>query len=143
MADLATASVSARLSNEEGRALLAARGNHLAVDSTPPLGGPNEAVNPLDLLLGALATCGAFLFETTARNEGIALEDVSVVAEGDFDPKGINDDDVNPRIQAYRVTVSSTGPSEDEKQRLADAFARNCPIFTTLAAGAPIDLSVE
>lgn len=143
MTDLATSSADAQLSNQLGRALLSARGNHTAIDSTPPLGGPNEALNPIDLLLGALATCGAFLFETTARNEGITLDDVSVTVEGDFDARGINDLDINPRIQQYRVVVRSTGPTDAEKQQLAEAFKKNCPIFTTLAAGAPIELVVE
>jgi putative redox protein len=143
MTDLATSSANAQLSNQLGRALLSARGNHTAIDSTPPLGGPNEALNPIDLLLGALATCGAFLFETTARNEGITLDDVSVTVEGDFDARGITDNDINPRIQQYRAVVRSTGPNDADKQRLAEAFKKNCPIFTTLAAGAPIELIVE
>ncbi len=143
MTDLVTASADAQLSNQLGRALLSARGNHTAIDSTPPLGGPNEAMNPIDLLLGALATCGAFLFETTARNEGITLDDVSVTVEGDFDARGINDIDINPRIQQYRAIVRSSGPTDAEKQQLAEAFKKNCPIFTTLAAGAPIELVVE
>lgn len=142
MADLATASASAQLSNQPGRAILSARGNHVTIDSTPPLGGPNEALNPLDLLLGALSTCGVFLFETTARNEGIALDSVRCDVEGDFDARGITQDEVNPRIQRYRVTVDAEGPSDDEKNRLAAAFRSNCPIFTTLANGAEIDLHV-
>lgn len=143
MADLATATASAQLSNQLGRALLAARGNHAAIDSTPPLGGPNEALNPIDLLLGALATCGAFLFETTAREEGITLDDVHVDVEADFDPAGITEDGVNPRIQKFRVAVSTSGPSEAEQSRLAEAFERNCPIFTTLVEAAPIELTVS
>ena len=143
MSDLATATASAQLSNQLGRALLAARGNHLLVDSTPPLGGPNETFNPIDLLLGALATCGAFLFETTARNEGIALDDVSVVVEADFDGRGINQDDINPKMQRYRVSITCSGPTDEQKTRLGEAFTTNCPIFTTLVAGAPIDLTVS
>ncbi len=143
MSDLATASASAQLTNQVGRAVMSARSNHLAVDSTPPLGGPNEAVNPIDILLGALATCGVFLFETTARNEGIALADVSASVEADFDGRGITDDSINPRMQAYRVHVKCSGPTEEEKARLAEGFSKNCPIFTTLAAGAPIDLTVS
>lgn len=142
MADLATASASAQLSNQQGRALLTARSTHTAIDSTPPLGGPNEALNPLDLLLGALATCGAFLFETTARNEGIPLHDVSVDVQGDFDPSGITVRDTNPRIQAFRVVVRADGPDGAQRAALAEAFRRDCPIFTTLAEAAPIDLQV-
>lgn len=143
MSDLATATASAALSNQLGRALLATRGNHTAIDSTPPLGGPNEALNPVDLLLGALATCGVFLFETTARNEGIAIESVSCDVEADFDGRGIKDRDINPRMQAYRVTVTVTGPNDAERELLAEAFRRDCPIFTTLVESAPIELVVQ
>lgn len=142
MTDLATASSSAQLSNQPGRALLDARGNHLAIDSTPPLGGPNQAANPLDLLLGALATCGVFLCETTAREEGIALRDVVATAEGDFDPEGIKSDDIDPRIQRFRVKVTVSGPSQTEAARLEQAFRSRCPIFTTLVQAAPIDLEM-
>ena len=54
-AKLATASASARLSNEPGRALLTVRGQHAVTDSPPTLGGPNESANPVELLLSALA----------------------------------------------------------------------------------------
>ena len=44
---LSTATAVARVSNQPGRAIVSARGNHFVVDSVPPLGGPNEERNPL------------------------------------------------------------------------------------------------
>ena len=41
-----------------GRVLISARGNHWIYDSVPPLDGPNEEVNPLDGMLGALLSSG-------------------------------------------------------------------------------------
>ena len=64
---LTTAAVTTQLSNQPGRALVTARGNHFVVDSIAPLGGPNEERNPMDLLLGALATCGNFVYEKAAQ----------------------------------------------------------------------------
>ena len=55
---LTTASVTSRLTNQPGRTIVTARGHHFVVDSPAPLGGPNEELNPIDLLLSALATCG-------------------------------------------------------------------------------------
>ncbi|MFZ1752439.1 MAG: hypothetical protein WAU10_01800, partial [Caldilineaceae bacterium] len=57
---LATAKASVEMV-QDGRAIVLARGNRILVDSVPPLGGPNEEMNPFDLLLGALGTCGAFV----------------------------------------------------------------------------------
>ena len=50
---LATASVTSRLANLPGRAIVTARGHHFIVDSPPPLVGPNEEINPIDVLLSA------------------------------------------------------------------------------------------
>ena len=108
---LATASAVSRLSNQPGRAIVTARGNHFVVDSVPPLGGPNEEINPLDLMLGALATCGTFVYETAADEMGISLTGITATVEGDFNALGVVDGSVNPRIQALRVHMDIPGTS--------------------------------
>lgn len=143
MTDLATARLSTRLTNQAGRALVTARNHHVVVDSPPPLGGPNDEVNPLDLLLGALATCAVFVCETAAREMGIPLHNASAAVEGDFDPRGVRGEAVNPRIQAFRVTLHLDGPDEEGATALSEAFRSRCPIFTTLERSAPVDLQVE
>ena len=141
---LATTSAVSRLSNVEGRAMVTVRNHHFVVDSPPPLGGPNEEINPLDALLAALATCGTFVCETAAREMGIALKSVAVSVEGDFDPRGVKGvEGVDPRIQAFRVTLELGGPTQEEAEALADSFRARCPVFTTLNRAAPIDISIE
>ena len=138
---LATASAVSRLSNQPGRAIVTARGNHFVVDSVPPLGGPNEEINPLDLMLGALATCGAFVYETAAEEMGIPLTEIAATVEGDLNPAGVKDGSVNPRIQAIRVHMDLTGASEEQAEELAKEFQARCPIYTTLSRSAPIEIS--
>lgn len=122
---------------------MTARGLHTVVDSPPPLGGPNEAVNPVDLLLGALATCGTFVCETAARELGLDLVDAVVEVEADFDPRGVQGEEgVSPAMQAFRVTLRLTGVGEEDGAVLAGAFRQRCPVFTTLEQAAPIDLDV-
>ena len=58
----------------------------MIVDSPLSLGGPDEEINPIDLLLGALATCGTFICETAAQEQNIPLHQISVAVAGDFDP---------------------------------------------------------
>jgi uncharacterized OsmC-like protein len=142
MADnLATASVAARLSGIPGRALVTARGHHFVVDSPPTLGGPNEAINPVDVLLSALATCAAFVCERAAQEAGFPLGGVAVTVAGDFDPRGVCGDPVDPRFQAFRVRLALTGLSEQQAHSLVDAFRRRCPVYTTLARAAPVEVS--
>lgn len=140
-AGLTTAEVTIHLSNQPGRALVTARGNHFVVDSIPPLGGPNEERNPMDLILGALATCGSFVYETAAQELGIPLTAISAAVEADFDPRGITNSEFDPHIQALRVTMTAEGASAEQMVQLDQAFQSRCPVFTTLVRAAPITLN--
>lgn len=139
---LATAAAACRLTNESGRAVLAVRGRHLVVDSPPALGGPNEAPNPAELMLGALAACGAFVFERFAQERGLALRGVSLTVAGDFDPCGVCGEDVDPKFQAIRVRVAIDGPDDAQKPAFLDAFRTRCPVFATLSQAVPVELSL-
>ena len=140
---LATSTVFGRLSNEPGRALVSVRGQHFATDSPPPLGGPNEAVNPAELLLSAFASCCVFVCERAALEMGIALTAIEVTAAGDFDPRGVCGESFDPRFQAFRLRIAMNGPDAGQRDALLEAFRTRCPVFTTLArAGAPIEIAV-
>lgn len=141
-ATLATASSTCRLSNEPGRALVTARGQHFVTDSPPPLGGPNESANPVELLLAALAGCAVFVCEKTAQEMGIALKAVSVTAAGDFDPRGVCGEAVDPRFQAIRVRLALEGPDAAQREALVQAFKTRCPVFTTLSRAAPVEITL-
>lgn len=139
---LATASVVAQLSSQPGRALVTARANHLIVDSPPLLGGPNEALNPVDLLLAALASCSTFVYETAAQEMDVPLEQVVATVEADFDPRGVKGEPVDPRIQAFRVHLAVTGATQEQAEALADQWRQRCPIYTTLIRSAPIEIEI-
>lgn len=139
---LATASSSCRLSNEPGRGLLTIRGQHVVTDSPPTLGGPNEAVNPVELLLAALAGCAVFVCECAAKEMGVPLAGVSVTAAGDFDPRGVCGEAVDPRFQAIRVRLTLDGPDPTQAAALLAAFKARCPVYATLSRATPVDVSL-
>jgi uncharacterized OsmC-like protein len=112
------------------------------VDSPAPLGGPNEERNPLDLMLGALATCATFICETAAQERDIPLRAVTVTAAGDLDSRGLCNGDINPRMQAFRVRLALSGPTEVEAEALVEAFRTRCPVYTTFSRAAPIEIEV-
>jgi uncharacterized OsmC-like protein len=142
---LATAKVSAQLSNQPGRAIVSARGNHFVIDSVPPLDGPNEERNPLDLMLGALATCGTFLFERSAQELNIPITEITTFVEGDLDPRGLasKDGSINPRLQVFRVNIVAKGITDEEASEMNEQYQQRCPIYTTLQRAAPIDVTVS
>jgi uncharacterized OsmC-like protein len=104
------------------------------------LAGPNEERNPLDLALGALATCGTFIYETAAQEMGIELTDIAATVEGEFDARGVKDGSVNPRIQKFHVKMELSGATAEEAEQLAEQFQARCPIYTTLSRSAPIEI---
>ena len=140
---LATARASARLSTQAGRGIVSARGNHFVVDSVPPVQGPNEERNPLDLLLGAFSTCGGFLYEKAAAERGFDLTDVQVSVEGDFIPAGLAGADFNPRLRAFRVRFKLSGVDAEQAAQLEEEFKTRCPMYTTLVRSAPIAIFNE
>lgn len=137
---LASGTVTARLSGLRGRAITTAKGHHFVVDSPLTLGGPNEEINPLDLLLASLATHVAFVCERLAQEMGIALRAVAVTVTGEFDPRGVRGEPVDPQIQAISVRLNLGGPAQTEADVLAEAVRTRCLIYTTLARAVPITL---
>ena len=138
---MATAKLSTMLCNQPGRAIVSARGNHFVIDSVPPLGGPNEERNPLDLALGALATCGVFVYEKVAQDEGFPLTGLTATVEGDFDPNGVKTGQSDPRLQAFRVHMQLEGVDEAQAEMMTEQWKQRCPIYTTLSRAAPIEIT--
>ncbi len=138
---LATATAVSTLSNQFGRAIVTARGNHFVIDSVPPLNGPNEERNPLDLLLASLATCGTFVYEAAAQELEMPLESIVTTVEGDFNPAGVKDGSVNPRLQAFRVNMAVSGVTAEQADELSEQFQARCPIYTTLSRSAPVEIT--
>ena len=143
MANLATTSSEANLIGIPGRAVASARGHHVVVDSPPPLGGPNEEINPLDVLLSALATCAIFVCETVAQENEFDLRSARAHVEADFDPRGVRGEDVDPRLQAIRLRIVLGGVSEAQAETLLAALKKRCPVFTTLARGTSVEALVD
>lgn len=140
---MATATASSSLTNQMGRAIATARGHHLIVDSPTPLGGPNQELNPLDILLAALATCGTFVIETAAREMNIPIGAVNLGVEGDFDPRGVKGEaGINPIITEFRVTVSIEHATSEQKDALIEQFKQRCPVYTTLSKASPVRFEV-
>jgi uncharacterized OsmC-like protein len=141
--ELATVRVNAQLSSVPARAIGTARTHHFVVDAPPPLGGSNEELNPIEMLLSALATCGVLVSEKVAEEMDVPLTAATADVEGDLDPRGVRGEPVDPRFQAFRVLLTLTGPTAAQADALAGAVRTRCPIYTTLERAAPIELDLQ
>lgn len=120
-----------------GRADVTAHGNTFVMDSVPPLNGPNEELNPLDLMLGGLAACGTFIYE----NENPSA-DATITVEGDFDPSGVqNLEGENPRIQNLRILMQLD--EETQADNVREQIEEQCYLYKTLNDTVNIEFLTE
>jgi uncharacterized OsmC-like protein len=45
-------------------------------------------------------------------------------------------------MQAFRVRIVLSGPTEAEAQALVEAFQTRCPVYTTFSRAAPVEVEV-
>ena len=56
--------------------------------SVPPIGGPNEEVNPLDGMLAALIACSMYIYEAVGIEQDIAIGSLSATVQGEINGRG-------------------------------------------------------
>ena len=140
---LATASVTTQLLGLRGRTIVNIKEHHQVVDSPLYLGGPNEEVNPIDLMLTALATDSLFVCEKIAQQMRIPLDDLKINISADFDPRGVLGEPVDAGLSALSVQMVMSGLNEAQAKALVDAFKSRCTLYVTLCRAVKIDLNVS
>jgi uncharacterized OsmC-like protein len=138
-----TAKIFVQNSNEFGRVLVSARGNHFLIDSVPPLGHPAEGLNPMEAMLSALATCAIFVHETAASELEMDLTTAEALVQADWDVNGLRGEPVDPHVQEFRVHLTLQGPDAEEAEILESEFTSRCPIYNTLVRAAPIVITTN
>ena len=80
-------------------------------DEPPILAGKDEAANPVEHLLHALASCVTTSIVAHAAVRGIEIEEIEAELEGDIDLNGFLglDPDVPKGYSAIRVTYRDQG----------------------------------
>ena len=114
------------------------------MDEPAHFGGTDKAMNPLEMLLGALGGCITISFRAFAREADVDLKGVSVDIEGDFDPAGFmgKDPNVRPGYQAIRCKVNVVSDSPRENiEKLLEIVESRCPVSDTLK-GVGVSLSL-
>jgi uncharacterized OsmC-like protein len=134
---MSAAPLKAELTGAFGRAIVSSRTHRFVVDSPPLFNGPNEALNPVEMLLGALATCGIFVCEAVAKEEGIVLQGGSAIVAGEM-----SSEPATMGLKSAHVTLDLQGVTQEQGQVLAEAFRTRCPIYATIAKAAPIEIEV-
>jgi uncharacterized OsmC-like protein len=89
----------------------------LTVDEPENLGGTDTGPNPVELILGALASCQEITYRAFAEALEIPLDSVSVRIEGDLDLRGFFavDNSVRAGFQNIRGIVELAGADGNQR----------------------------
>ena len=115
----------------------------MEADEPPILAGGDQAPNPVEHLLHALASCLTTSMVAHAAVRGIAIEELESELEGDIDLNGFLglDPDVPKGYTEIRVRFRVKADPEDVDR--IKALAEFSPVFNTVTRGAKVDVSVD
>src|SRR5215216_1643364 len=115
--------------------------------SEPPvLLGHNEAPNPAEFLLHALAGCLTLTIVNVAAARKVTLTEVSSTLEGVLDARGALglDDSYRNGFERIRVSFSIKGEAEPEKLReIVERAKARSVVYDIITNGVPVDVHAE
>lgn len=111
-----------------------ARQHRVLVDEPESLGGTDQSMNPVELLLSALGACQSIVARTYADKFGIELKDFKVELEGDLDTDGfLGKSDVRPGFSNIRSTYYiETDAPEEKVAEFIQFLEEHCPVGDTI-----------
>jgi len=113
------------------------RGHRIIIDEPENLGGTDQGMNPVELLLSSLGACQAIVARTYAKKFDIDLKNFWVELEGDIDTDGfLGKSDVRPGFQQIRYTFHiETDAPEDKVNAYKNYIESHCPVGDSLGIG--------
>lgn len=121
--------------NNEGLQVEAkSRHFRILMDEPKNMGGTNEGMTPMEVMLSSLGACQAIVTKIYAKAKGLKIDDVRIDIEGDIDMDGfMHKTDVRPGFQEIRYTVHFTSAESKEKlEAFADFVENTCPVSDSL-----------
>ena len=111
-----------------------ARGHKVTIDEPSHVGGTDQGMNPLELLLSSLGACQTIVAQMSAQKMGVHYDRLWVELEGDIDTDGfLGLSDVRPGFQEvrYKVHIESNEPQEKIEEFIQYVEA-HCPALDSL-----------
>ena len=123
-----------------------ARSFTIETDEPTPLGGTDQAIDPMELLLAAVGTCLQIGWVTHANRRGVDFRSLRIETRGDYDLQGYMalDTSIPPGFLniSYSVEVDTDAdPAILEEIRLA--AENGSPVTQNVLQGTPIHAEVK
>jgi uncharacterized OsmC-like protein len=114
----------------------------MLVDEPKDLGGGDEAMNPVELVLVALGTCQEIMYSAYASVMGIPLDELKIDVKGYLDLRGLFGLDGTVPVGYQKITYETTIRSPADAatiQKLIETAEGHCPLLDILRR--PLDVS--
>ncbi len=127
------------------RARTVARSFTIETDEPAPLGGTDEAVDPMELLLAAVGTCLTIGWVTNAVRRGVDFRDLRIDVAGEYDLRGyLGIDETRPGFGAITYTVHvDTDADEATLEDIRKAAEVGSPMVDNAANATPLSGAVH
>jgi len=110
------------------------------IDEPVERGGTNQGLSPTETLIAALIACTSVISHKIALKHGIALHDMQLRVEADFDRRGVTlEEDVAVPFPAMKLTVDvRTDAGAEQMEQLRHELAMYCPISKVVRASGTV-----
>ena len=127
------------------RAETRARSFTIETDEPSPLGGTDQAVDPMELLLASVGTCLTIGWVTHAARHGVEFRDLRIEVTGDYDLRGyLGIDQTRPGFGAITYTVDVDTDADDATlEDIRKAAEAGSPMVDNTANTTPLQGSVR
>ena len=115
-----------------------ARSFELRTDEPEALGGRDSAIDPMELLLGALGSCLTIGWATHAQKHGVTLRSLEIRVRAPFDLRGYLgvDASVRPGFTELQYEVSVDSDADQATlEAIRSAAEAGSPVFDNIANG--------
>lgn len=127
--------------NEGLLANIKIRDFNLISDEPLSLGGTDKGPNPVELVLGAFASCQEIVIAAYAAVLGITVTKIHVDVKGDLDLRGFFNvsDKVRPGFTgvAFETTIHTTETDAEKLEQLRFFAQNRCPVLDILQNAVP------
>lgn len=126
------------------RARTTARSFTVETDEPSPLGGTDQALDPMELLLASVGTCLTIGWVTHAARRGVDFRDLRIDVMGDYDLRGyLGVDETRPGFGSISYTVHvSTDADDSVLEEIRTAAEAGSPMADNAAHLTPLEGAV-
>lgn len=117
------------------QAVTRARSFTINTDEPTPLGGTDSAIDPMELLLGALGSCLTIGWVTQANLRGVDFRDLKIKVTAPYDLRGYLalDDKVRPGFKRVEYTVDVDSDADPQVlEEIRAAAEASSPMFDNI-----------